>query len=207
MSDQTGVSKIATALLGFATDAPPIHFDATNPHFGNKYASLAGIVESVRPALVKHGLVLVQQPCATSMGAPGLRTTLIHAESGEQISEAVPLVIDKQNMQGLGSALTYARRFGVLAILNLVADADDDANAASRATVPDRDPANSGIPGSAGNFEITFGTKMKGKLIRELDDGALDWLLGVEDAKGQMADAQAAAQAWKAEREAEDIPF
>ncbi|MCR4340082.1 MAG: ERF family protein [Gemmatimonadaceae bacterium] len=137
-------ASLASALLAFQKDPPPIHSDSTG-NFNNKFASLAGINTTVRPFLNDNGLVIVQQPCAID-GQPGLRTTLIHAESGESMEAEMLLILDKQNPQGLGSALTYARRYAVLAILNLVADADDDANAASQP----RKKAASPAPAEAG---------------------------------------------------------
>lgn len=130
MSD-TGT--LAQALLAFQADAPPIHLDATNPHFNSKFASLAGVVAAVRPALNRHGLVF-SQPTTNLGGIPALRTTLIHAPSGEQLDEVTPLVLAKNDPQGYGSALTYARRYSLLSILGLVGDDDDDANSAQPAT-------------------------------------------------------------------------
>ncbi len=128
---ENGKPTLAMALWAFQQDAPPVHFDSQNDHFRNRYASLGAVVEAVRPALNKHGLVVVQQPCEV-LGQPGLRTTLIHAATGEKLVAEMPLVLDKLNPQGLGSAITYGRRQSLLAVLNLVADADDDANAASK---------------------------------------------------------------------------
>lgn len=124
------MSELAKALLAFQTDPPPVHLDATNPHFRSKYASLGGVVAAIRPALTKHGLVYTQPPTLTPEGAPALETRLIHAESGEELSSVMPLTAEKPGPQAQGSALTYARRYALLSILGLVGDEDDDANAA-----------------------------------------------------------------------------
>lgn len=98
-------------------------------------------MEQVLPLLNKNGLVLLQWPTAlerrTSVDeiqlgtTPALRTKLIHVASGESMEDTMPIVLDKDNSQGLGSALTYARRYALMSVLGLVADVDDDANAAS----------------------------------------------------------------------------
>jgi hypothetical protein len=130
------VKSLAAALLAFQQEAPGLVMDATNPHFRNKYASLDGIMAKVRPVLNKHGLVLTQTPTAMLDGSgnavPALTTRLTHAESGEHIEATMLLLLDKQNSQGLGSALTYARRYSITAFLALVGDEDDDGQAASQ---------------------------------------------------------------------------
>jgi hypothetical protein len=62
---------------------------------------------------------------------PTLRYSLVHAESGEAVSDTMPLLLGKDDMQGFGSAVTYARRYALCAVLGLVADEDDDGNAAA----------------------------------------------------------------------------
>ena len=139
-------TTLAQALLAFQADPPPVHLDATNPHFKSKYASLAGVVAAVRPELVKHGLVISQQPSVLD-GQPALTTRLIHAASGESQESTMLLVLEKPTPQSLGSALTYARRQSLLAVLNLVGDEDDDAEKAERRAgssfqAPDTKPDN-----------------------------------------------------------------
>jgi hypothetical protein len=124
------VSALGQALLEFQKAAPPIHLDATNPHYQSKFASLANVVSTVRPILNQHGLVFTQFPTNID-GAPALETMLIHAESGEDIAAVTPLILAKSEPQGYGSALTYTRRYALLSILGLVGDEDDDANAAT----------------------------------------------------------------------------
>ena len=104
--------------------------DAKNPHFKNTYISLGKLLEVVRPILTAKGLLLVQTP--TSVGpVPALDTTLAHIESGSAISDSVPLMLEKDNPQGLGSAITYSRRYSLMSMLGLVADEDDDGEKAS----------------------------------------------------------------------------
>jgi hypothetical protein len=108
--------------------------DATNPHFKNKFASLGSILHAILPVLNKNGIALMQHPTIVD-GKPALRTVLLH-ESGESSEDTMLLILDKENSQGQGSALTYARRYAVMSALGLVAEEDDDGQAASRPRVP-----------------------------------------------------------------------
>jgi len=122
---------LAQALVAFHKDAPKISLDATNPHFKSKFASLPGIMDTVRKPLADVGLVVLQHPCVLDSGMPGLRTTLLHS-SGEREEDVMALAVDKPGPQAQGAALTYARRYAVLSILGLVGDEDDDANSAEQ---------------------------------------------------------------------------
>jgi hypothetical protein len=140
--------ELAKALLAFHQEAPGLVMDSTNPHFRNAYASLDGIMAKVRPVLNKHGLVLTQLPTtvtdAVSGLQPALTTRLTHADSGEFVEATMPLMLEKQNSQGLGSALTYARRYSITALLALVGDEDEDGHVASAA--PAAEPATKNSP-------------------------------------------------------------
>lgn len=96
-----------------------------------RYTDLATVVATVTPVLSEHGLVWTSFP-AHHEGTPVLRYKIAHAPSGEFLQDEMPLLLGGQHdSQGLGSALTYARRYALCAVLNLVADEDDDARAAS----------------------------------------------------------------------------
>ena len=156
---------LATALLHFQAEAPPIHLDATNPHFHSKFASLGNVVSAIRPVLNKHGLVYAQFPTNID-GAPALETMLIHAESGEDIAAVTPLILAKNDPQGYGSALTYARRYALLSILGLVGDEDDDANAAQPATNGYREARADSV--EPGQFIVNWGKKYRDKQVQEV---------------------------------------
>jgi hypothetical protein len=125
-----GTATLAEALVAIQADAPTIALDGVNPHFKSKYPSLAGVMEKVRPVIARNGVAITQLP-TTLEGAPALTTRLIHAASEQSIESTMLLLPAKPDPQGQGSALTYARRYMVLAMLGLVGDEDDDANAAS----------------------------------------------------------------------------
>lgn len=125
------MTELAKALLAFQKNAPHIPLDSTNPHFKNKYASLAGIWKEIRKPLSDAGLTVSQWPTEVE-GNPALRTTLMHV-SGESDSATMLLFLTKLDAQAQGSALTYARRYALLSVLGLVGDEDDDGEAATKA--------------------------------------------------------------------------
>ena len=107
----------------------PLLKDESNPHFKSKYASLKSVYETVLPVMNKHGFALYSKSGTDEVG-PFVRTVLAHT-SGEGIDTIHYLVLDKNNMQGVGSAITYARRYGAMELCG-VAPEDDDGNASSQ---------------------------------------------------------------------------
>ena len=116
---------------------------STNPHFRSKYADLSACIEAVIDALNNNGIAMMQHCCESETGVV-VETVFIH-ESGEVLSNGklhVPAA--KQDPQGYGSALTYARRYSLMAACG-IAPEDDDGNAASRKPVQDVSVALKGI--------------------------------------------------------------
>jgi len=101
---------------------------SVNPGFRSKYADLGAVWDACRDALQANGLV-VNQFCRVTEAGALLVTRLMHT-SGEFIEGEIPLLNTKGDMQGLGSALTYARRYGLAAMVGVCPE-DDDGNAAS----------------------------------------------------------------------------
>ena len=90
-----------------------------------KYADLAAVLDAVRAGLAANGLAIIQQPFARPEGGVLLRTTLAHS-SGEWIASEISLPADRMGgIQGWGSALTYARRYALAAMVGIAQDADD----------------------------------------------------------------------------------
>ena len=112
-------------LLAAQMEMPALQKSAINPHFGNRFVPLDELIPAVLPILNAHNLVLIQQPTVVD-GQPALKTVLLHT-SGEVIESTMLLQASKPDPQQQGSAITYARRYSLLAWLGLVADADDDA--------------------------------------------------------------------------------
>ena len=126
MEKSNEITKLTTALVKFQGQMLKVGKDAINPHFKNRYASLSTIIEATQKPLADCGLAIIQLP----EGENCLRTMLVH-ESGEYLSESYKMTPSKNDPQGLGSAITYQRRYALGAILNLNIDEDDDGNQAS----------------------------------------------------------------------------
>jgi len=124
--------SLAAALVAAQAAMPTVKKDATNPHFNSRFMSLNVLIEETRPLLNEQGLALIQEPCVSDLGAPVLRTVLIHT-SGERLEFETPLLVGTQNMQQLGSAITYARRYAWAALLGIASEDDDDGNNAGTA--------------------------------------------------------------------------
>jgi hypothetical protein len=124
------VKEIATALSNFQGKMTAVKKDSVNPFYKSKYASLDTIWEYIRKPLSENGLS-VAQTMNLIEGNSVLETTLYHT-SGEWISGTQLVNPVKNDPQGLGSAITYARRYSLSAILGLVSDDDDDANTATK---------------------------------------------------------------------------
>lgn len=118
--------SLLAAMLAVQAVAPKLKKSATNPHYKSKFAPLDEIVEVVNPLLSAQGLVWTTLPSHNEAVGPTLRYKLSHAPSGEYEAGEMPLLLSKQDAQGQGSAITYARRYALCAVLNLVADDDDD---------------------------------------------------------------------------------
>ena len=138
------MSELAKALLAFQKEAPDLPKTHTakvktksGAEYSYKYADLGDIAAKVRPLLNKHG-VIFSQALGIVNGRRVLQTTICHAESGDTDTSTV-LLPDTENMQELGSAITYARRYGLIAHLGLVAEDDDDgARSSTRRNSPER---------------------------------------------------------------------
>lgn len=126
-------APLAKAFVAAQKAMEAIKKAATNPHFQSKYADLAHVVEGVVPALNEAGVGVMQFP--TYDGAlVGVTTTLLH-ESGSSVTATLHLRPTKAGPQGCGSAITYARRYALLAITGCAPE-DDDGNAASQRPAP-----------------------------------------------------------------------
>jgi hypothetical protein len=119
----------AAAMVAALGELQNVAKNALNPHFKNKYASLDAILDAVRPILTRHGLALSQEPIMEE-GRAGVLTRVIHS-SGEARESTLLLPVQQNTAQGIGSAITYARRYAVSSILGIAADDDDDGQVAS----------------------------------------------------------------------------
>jgi hypothetical protein len=127
-----GIQELAAALVAAHAEIKGVAKSADNPFFKSKYADLSSVVEAVKAPLLKQGIIVVQG-VQDAEGGVGIETMLLH-KSGQWISSTLRLPASKQDAQGYGSAITYGRRYGLMAICGVPAE-DDDGNAAT-ATAP-----------------------------------------------------------------------
>lgn len=119
------------ALSKFQETCPPIVRSSNNPFFKSKYASFDDIQKHIKPHLIKCGLVVTQSNIVID-GAPYVESAVWDINSGEHIKSVFPVVSGKSSAQDYGSAVSYAKRYSLTGLLNLIiADEDDDANTVS----------------------------------------------------------------------------
>lgn len=124
------VDTFAEAFVKLQAAIKPAIKDTANGAFkGTKYADLGAVWEAVKTPLHDNGFSVIQSPDFEGE-TMWLKTTVLHV-TGEKIEGRYPLRPSKQDPQGYGSALTYARRYSLSAMLGVIADDDDDGNAAS----------------------------------------------------------------------------
>lgn len=132
MNKSENIAALAAALVAFQGDMKNLPLDRevtvktkTGGAYKFKYATFAGIIDAARPVLKKHGLAFSQL-----IGDGGAVTTLLIHESGEYISSTFQITPNSGSPQEIGSAITYAKRYALAALLGIAADDDDDANIA-----------------------------------------------------------------------------
>ena len=129
LSDET--KNIFKALSDFKKDFKQPLKDADNPFFKSKYVPLDNVVQSIDNEAPKHGLGYFQSTVTGENGTAGVITVITHS-SGEYIEfDPLYLKADKATAQGMGSAITYARRYSLSSAFGIASDVDDDGNEAS----------------------------------------------------------------------------
>ena len=129
MQSSETISSLSTALAKCQGSMVAVKKEAVNPFFKSKYATLDSIWDVIRKPLSTNELSVVQT-LRIADGVTVMETTLMHS-SGEFVRGEMPLNPVKDDPQGLGSAISYARRYSLSAILGVVSDEDDDGNSAS----------------------------------------------------------------------------
>lgn len=127
MNKSESIAGLAAALAKAQGEIENASKNAANPHFKSRYADLAEVLNTVRPVFAKFGLAVTQFPSFDG-GVAHVETILTH-ESGEWMSGTASAPVSKQDAQGVGSAITYLRRYSLAAVAG-VAQEDDDANTA-----------------------------------------------------------------------------
>lgn len=127
------MNEIAKALVALQADMETVDKSAVNPFFKSKYTPLPQVMEALQPLLKKNKLAILL-PLTNIDGVSAIKTVIVH-ESGEVMEfEPFPLILSKQDPQGQGSAVTYARRYALQSVTGMVSDEDDDGNKASKPT-------------------------------------------------------------------------
>lgn len=129
MLQSESINELAKALATAQGKMKAAAFNKTNPHFKNKYADLTAVIDAARAPLSESGLAWSQTP-EMQDGAFCLVTRLMHS-SGQWIAGQYPLPAQATPQQ-LGSALTYAKRYSLAAIIGMSSDEDDDAEGARK---------------------------------------------------------------------------
>lgn len=174
MKTSEALDQLATALSAAQAEIAPAVKDANNPAFGSKYADIAAVFEAIRKPLAKHGLSISQMPEHSDDALLHLTTRLMH-KSGQWIEGTMSIPVGKINAHGYGSAITYARRYMLSAMLGVVADEDDDGNRASESkpqAMKSRSPLPEAIPANVDGRD-TF---------EAYDSATKDWLRSHADA-------------------------
>lgn len=129
MKTSESIVNVAKAIVAAQSEMGDIVKDAKNPFFKSNYATLNAVREACMPVLSKHKLGVLQ-PIVTREGKQFVETTVLH-ESGEFIMGEMEVTVKPNaNAQEVGSAVSYARRYSLMSMLNLAAQ-DDDGNSAS----------------------------------------------------------------------------
>jgi hypothetical protein len=166
------IGKLAEALAKAQSQMQAALKDSSNPFFKSKYADLSSVWNSCREPLTRNGLAVIQ----TTDGADGvieLITTLVHS-SGEFIRGRLPLKPVKSDPQGVGSAISYARRYGLSSIVGVVQEDDDAEQAMSR-----NDKSNGNSKTSYSKTITQYQVKQLTELVTQLGGSHrdfIDWL-------------------------------
>lgn len=139
-------TELALALIEVQKQMAPATKDGSNPFTKSNYATLNSVMEACREPLLKNGILLTQIPVPPpdylGGGYLGLMTKLIHAKSGQWQASLTVIPLPKADPQGMGSAITYARRYALTAMLGMITEDDDG----ELAKIPTRSNARAQAP-------------------------------------------------------------
>lgn len=141
MKTSDTMAKLATALASALAEIHNASKDSKNPHFKSSYASLASVIDATKATLAGHGLVVVQAP-GWNDGRVTVTTRIVHA-SGEWIEATAEAPLPKADPQGVGSAVTYLRRYSLAALCGITQEDDDGETASRRFVEPTPKPITS----------------------------------------------------------------
>lgn len=134
-SESQELGKLFEALAKAQMEMEVAKTDSTNPFFKSNYADLASIVKASRPFLAKNGLSVAQRILPSDKGHIHLSTRLCHS-SGQWMEAMMPLIPPKNDIQTIGSYITYLRRYNYASIVGVVASGEDDDGEKAMIQVP-----------------------------------------------------------------------
>lgn len=154
------ITKFAAAMTLVQAEMGSAPENAKNPHFNSSYADLSSVINTAKPVLAKHGFSMLQFP--SGMPPNARVTTVVLHSSGEWMAGDLTLRPSKDDPQGHGSAISYARRYSGESVLNMATKDDDGNNASQSGNQPRQDaPPYTGAPG---DYVIPFGNDTGKKL-------------------------------------------
>lgn len=164
-------AKLDAALAKAQGEIEAASKDKINPAFRSKYADLTAVWAAIRQALSKHGIAVTQWPIHSDDNRLHIITRL--GCEGEWLRARFSIPVSKQDAHGYGSATTYAKRFTLAAAIGVVADEDDDGNAASNK--PTSMGVSNGTPGaskaaSRGDYDKLVQAIRAAPTVKALDD-------------------------------------
>lgn len=134
MKTSQEIKAISKAIVAAQPEIAAAIKTSINPHFKSKYADLSAVWEACKDVLKSHKLAVIQTFSSENKdGTVLVKTRLVH-DSGEWMEGELPMPYKDNNPQAVGSAITYARRYSLSAMLGIVTEEDDDANHASQQT-------------------------------------------------------------------------
>lgn len=134
---QKEAANLYAAMFALQAELDVVKKDAVNPHFKSRYADLPSIMEELKPLLQKFGLLVIQEAAPSEAGVLRLKTHIVHVESQERITSELTMPLGGNlGPQPYGSAITYARRYSLGALFQIITDEDDDGNAAQGEAQP-----------------------------------------------------------------------
>lgn len=172
MQHSSSLTAIAPALVEALSKIGGVHKGKANPAFkGTKYADLESVINASKATLAEHDISLIQFPGDLINGVQHMETVFLH-KSGEFMSAEMGIALGKVDPQGVGSALTYMRRYAQMAALNMPAVDDDGEAAMGRQNGEPRNiaPPNAMTPAPVGNGRLTAAEAKRQGLFQPMID-------------------------------------
>lgn len=168
MKRSEDIAAFAEAMSKAQSQMRPAEFDGTNPHFKSKYVTLASVWNSIQKPLTDNGFSIYQDVTNSERGISVI-TLLVHKSGQWMEFSPLEMPVSKQDAQGFGSSISYAKRYALCSNLCIVGDEDDDGNAAcDKSTGEVKKPETK--PGMASEAQKNFIKSLIKKHTKESND-------------------------------------